>query len=209
MINISVDVHGLTELRKKVGAYDAASKRALDIAIKNEAVELLKELRGQVRQGTPGGHPYAAILSKLARRTKRGALRKSQVPLSRLARLLRYNIDYSSGALKITFGFVTEGPKRLAGYWQDLLRKHQEGVDVLYTHSRTELGIRMARIGARLKKDGDADARYFFLRKSTGRARGFRLPERPIIDPFWAEQRVDAMASIREKFRRKLAGERI
>jgi hypothetical protein len=216
MIEITTQVTGITELRKAVGAYDADSKKALDTSIKVEGYRLLGVLRDQVRRGIPGGHPYSAVLSHIAMRTKSGRMRKNPFPLSRLAKLLRYNVDYSDGALSVSFGYISRGPNNLSESWKSLIRKHQAGVDVLYSGSRTELGIRMARIGGRLKKAGDPDARYFFLRRYAGRSRGFgvenlniKIPSRPMIDPFWNEQRANALRNIRENFRRKMRGERI
>jgi len=96
---------------------------------------------------------------------------------------------------------------RLATSYKALIQKHQAGVDILYGGSRTELGRRLARIGGKLKKKNDPDARYFFLRKTTGRA--VDIPSRDIVDTFYKRYRDDMLRNIKNNFRRKQRGERI
>ena len=116
-----------------------------------------------------------------------------------------YDADYKAGNLQMSFGFVRGG--RMSGSWKKLLLKHAAGLDTLYTGSRQELGEKMARIGGRLKKKGDPDAKFFFLKKMTGRR--IHLPKRPAIDPFWKSSADDARRNIAKNFRRKMRGERI
>ena len=205
---LKMTVKGVKNLRRDLGVETRRQKKALDVALKVEGFRLLRQLRADIRAGKPGGRPYAAELSKIAGRTKTGRLRKNQAPLYRIARMLRYDVVYTAGAgLKFSFGFLTKARRPIPGGYKDLLLKHQEGVDVLYKGSRRDLGRRMARIGAKLKKKGDPDARYFFLRRTT--ARKIDLPRRPVINPFWRDQKSRAMANIRRNFRLKLAGRRI
>jgi len=203
-MQFNVTVKGVEKLRADLKAENKRQKKALETAIKVEAFRQLRELREQIKKGVPGGHPYAAQLSEIARRTKAGRLRKNQVPLYRLARLLRYHIGYDGGKLNISFGFVQ---RRLGTSWKKLILKHTQGTDVLYSGSRQALGRRLARIGGRLKKQNDPDAKYFFLRRRTGNR--IRLPKRPMIDPFWKANEDDARRNIAKNFRRKLAGQRI
>jgi hypothetical protein len=190
-----------------MGAETKKQKKALETAIKVEGFRQLRKLREDIRHGRPGGKPYEKELSEIARRTKSGRLRKVQVPLYRLARLLRYNVEYKNGSLGFRFGFVSSRSKSLSTSWKKLILKHHEGVDVLYTGSRTELGRRMARIGAKLEKKGDPDARFFFLRRSAGRR--IDIPERPAIDMYWDSHDDEAKRNIAANFRRKMRGERI
>lgn len=211
-MQLSMTVKGISKLYKDLDIYDKRAKKALDVAIRVEGFRRLKELREAIRKGDPSGAPYAAQLSKIARRTKRGALRKNQVPLYRLARLLRYEVNYDTGLngagqMTFSFGFKRTGPRRINSFYRKLVRLHQEGEDVFYTGSRTELGRRFARIGGKLKKKGDPDAIYFFLRKETGRK--MHLPERQIIGPYDDETRGQALRNIRRNFQLKMAGERI
>ena len=184
-------------------------RRAFEIAVRVEAFRQLRQLRDDIRHGRPGGTPYAAsMLSKLAGYTKGGRFRKNQIPLYRLARLVRYNVENAgSENMKISFGFVSTNTSRLSHSYKQLLLRHQEGTDVLYAGSRTELGRRFARIGGRLKKRGEPDAKYFFLKKTTGRR--IDLPERDIIDTYWKSNKISAMKQIRKNYRLKLRGHRI
>lgn len=204
---LNVKVNGIKRLQQDLGAESKRQKKALATAIKVEGFRQLRVLRDEIRKGTPGGKAYAAELSKIAGRTKTGRLRKHQMPLYKLARLLRYNVTYNGGDIALAFGFVDSRARKLSGSWKQLVLKHQEGTDVLYSGSRTELGRRLARIGGRLKKKGDPDAKYFFLRKTTGRR--IDLPERPMIDPFWDAHQDEARTNIAKNFRLKLAGHRI
>ena len=204
---IKADIRGVRKLWKELNIHTKKQRRALETAIKVEGFRQLKRLREEVRKGTPAGKAYAAQLSGIARRTKTGRLKKNQVPLYRLARLLRYDVHYANGELQFRFGFVKRGRASLGGTYKELLLKHQEGLDVLYGGSRTELGRRLARIGGKLKKKGDPDARFFFLRKETGRR--IKLPERDIIDTFYGAYRPEMIKNIRANFKLKMAGKRI
>lgn len=198
---------GIQKLQKDLDAAGKVNKKALNTALKVEGYRLLRQLRDDIKSGRPGGSPYAAELSKIASRTKSGRLRKNQVPLYRIARMLRYNASYANGELHFSFGFISKGNRPLPSGYKQMLIEHQEGIDVLYDGSRTELGRRFARIGGKLKKKGDPDAKYFFLRKTTGRK--INLPKRPVINPFWEKNRPDAIRNIQVNFARKLRGERI
>ena len=195
-------VQDLRKLKEK-------ERKAFEIAVRVEAFRQLRQLRDEVRQGKPGGRPYAAdLLSKLASYTKRGKPKKNQIPLSRLSRLVRVNIkNAGTDNVQISFGFVNTNTSRLSSSYKQILLRHQEGIDVLYTRSRTELGRRFARIGGRLEKAGSPDAKYFFLRKTTGRT--IDLPARDIINTYWRQNKISALKQIRRNYRLKLRGERI
>ena len=206
-MEIKATIRGLKNLEKAIGADDKKSKRALKTAIQVEGFSRLKLLRSEMKAGKPGGKAFEA-LSEIARRTKTGRLKKNQIPLYRLAKLLRYNVDIDrKGDIKLSFGFVNTRRQALSSSYKSLLIKHQEGTDVLYSGSRTELGQKLARIGGRLKKKGDPDAQYFFLRKTTGRK--IDLPERGIIDPFYIAYQGQMWKNIGRNYRKKMRGERI
>jgi hypothetical protein len=204
---LDIKVKGIKELQKALKVENKRQQKALETAIKVEGFRQLRELRDEIRKGKPGGHPYAHQLSEIASRTKSGKKKKNQIPLYRLARLVRYRVEFRGGNMQLSFGFVASKNSRLSTSWKQLLIEHQEGAEVLYTGSRTELGRRFARIGGRLKKAGDPDAKYFFLRRSTGRRIG--IPNRPIIDPFWKKRASEAQRNIAKNFKRKMRGERI
>jgi hypothetical protein len=204
-MRLAYTIKGSRQMQKDMEADTAQKKKALETAIKVEGFRQLKLLRQQIRAGEPGARPYAARLSRIAAYTKAGRLRNNQAPLYRLARLLRYVVTYENGEISFRFGFVRGGGD-IGGSWKKLLQKHQAGARILYTGDRTELGRSLARIGGRLQKKGDPDAKFFFLRRETGRA---KLPARPMIAPFWERYRDDAAANIQANWARKLRGERI
>jgi len=110
--------------------------------------------------------------------------------------------------MSFDIGFVN--PKMETRSWKQLVDLHQTGgaSAVLYSGSRTLLGQRMARIGGRLKKSGDPDAKFFFLRRTTGR-KSMMIPPRPEMQPFWEANKTQAEQNIIVNFHRKMAGERI
>jgi len=204
---LTVQIKGVQKLQRDLKAAGMKNRRALQTAIKVEGFRQLRKLRDDIRAGKPSGLPYDHPLSQIARRTTTGRWQKNQIPLYRLARLLRYNVEYRGGQFHMSFGFVATRGGRLSSSWKQLLIKHQEGIDVLYGYSRKELGIHFANIGARLKKRGDPDARFFFLRRSSGRR--LEIPPRPMIEPFWKAHKSEARRNIAKNFRLKLAGKRI
>ncbi len=204
---IKITVTGIRNLHKALEVEGDRQKKALQTAIKVEGYRLLRQFREEIKKGVPGGHPYAHELSVIARRTQRGLPKKNQIPLYRLARLLRYNVAFVDGDMQLSFGFVSNRKNKMSGSWKALLIKHQEGVSTLYQGSRTELGRRFARIGGKLKKKDDPDAKYFFLRRTTGR--NIKLPERPMTEPFWLSNQVEARNNITRNFKRKMKGKRI
>lgn len=204
---VGAQIKGLTKLKKFLAVENKRQKKALQTAIKVEAFNQLRELRDQIKKGIPGGRPYSKQLSEIARRTKTGRYKKQQIPLFRLARLLRYDVSYVAGEINVSFGFVSGGRSKMSSSWKKLILKHEEGADVLYTGSRTDLAERMAAIGGRLKKKGDPDARFFFLRKTT--ALRIRIPKRSMVDPFWRTNAAKAKINIVKNYQRKLAGHRI
>lgn len=209
MLTVEAAVKGAERVARTLNAEKQRVRRSFETAVRVEAFRQLKQLRDEIRRGRPGGNPYAAsLLSAIASRTKSGRPKKRQIPLYRVAQLIRYDIKGAgTDNPQISFGFVRANNPKLTSSYKDLLLKHQEGIDVLYAGSRTELGVRLARIGAKLKKKGDPDAKYFFLRKETGRK--IDLPHRDIIRTYWKAYKMDAMKNIRQNYRLKMKGVRI
>ncbi len=172
-----------------------------------EANRLRKELKREIREGAPGGRSFAP-LSMISRR-----YRPDRKPLARLAIPVRYWVE-NDGGYRIKVGYsratVRDSHGRAFSYrqvsasWARLALLHQEGRDIPLSNLAR---VGLARLGGRLKKQGRDDmAKYFFLRKSTRRA---RIPARPIIEPFWSAHREEARRNIVMNFHRKLRGERI
>ena len=209
---LKMTVRGIEKLRKDLAIEGERNRKALDTAIKVEGYKRLRELRDDIKAGRSGGAAFAA-LSEIAKRTKTGRMKKNPVPLYRIARMLRYNVRYTTGltgigGISFSFGFISHGRRPIQSTYKQMLIKHDEGIDVLYSKDgRTALGRRLARIGGKLKKKGDPDAKYFFLRKTTGRR--IKLPSRQLTEPYWSANRESALASIRRNFRLKMQGKRI
>lgn len=209
MLKVGATISNAKRLAARVEAARKRSARNQEIAVRVEMFRLWRKLRDEVRQGRPGGVGYANELSRVASYTATGRLKKNTAPLSRTARMIRYNIQgQGTGEFTATFGYTDSKTQRMSMRYKQLMLAHQMGTEALYGHgaSRTALGRRWARIGGKLKKRGNPDARFFFLRRETGRP---KLPRRPIIDPFWRVNRVAAMRNVRENFNRKMRGERI
>lgn len=206
MIKIQPIVRGAENLEKNLKAEGRRQKKALNTAIKVEGHRQHKILKQEMREGEPGNKPLEP-LSAIAKRTKTGRKRKNTEPLSKVAGLVRYRAEYRNNDIQLSFGFIGSRNRPLSTTWKKLLTKHQEGKDVLYSGSRRALGRKMARIGARLKKKGDPDAQYFFLRKSTGRR--LDLPARPVISSFWRAHDTEAKRNITRNYQKKLRGEYI
>lgn len=197
-------------IHDKLDKYDKKRVKNARTATRVEGFRLATKLREEVREAQPGGkslHP----LTQMARRTKTGRLRKyARKPLAPLAPLVRYKVTRESNKFNVEVGFVS--PKMGTRSWKKLVTTHQEGgVAILYGGSRTKLGIRMARIGAKLLKRRDPDAKFFFLRKDGRKHPKLigNLPPRPEIDPFWNAYKTKAQKNIISNFERKMKGERI
>jgi hypothetical protein len=209
MIELQATLQGAEDMARRIESARQRAVKAKQTAIKVEAFRLLKKLRAEVRQGTPGGKPYDnPKLSAIASYTKSGRLKKNTTPLARLAKLLRYKVSGDNlQNFAVEFGFTDTARSRLSRSYKQILIANQQGAEVLYSGSRTELGARLARIGGKLKKKGNADARLFFLRKS-GR-NTMKLPSRDIINTHWQANQQEAVRNIQKNFQAKMRGERI
>ncbi len=228
MISIEIKTNSLTDIYKAVDGYREGCEKQLNAAIRVEGYRLMKLLKKQIRAGAPGGRRFAPLSFIARQRLHRGRNR----PLEALANGVRYQVDQNS-PISMRVGFV--GPtsrlqlrepgrresELLSKSWVNIAAKHQAGFTVqrlgeimrrgsVWGGEGTEtVGARLAREGSRMlgaKRQGYSRARFFFLRRSAGT---LSTPARPIIAPFWASERKNALDNIRENFRRKMRGERI
>jgi len=179
-------------------------------AVKVEAFRLTRQLKKEIRQGSPGGRrlqPLSYISRRLDRviKTGGGTTRRqspNRAPLARLAMGVRYN---ASSPDRIKVGWVTP-PGRPDGWqqgtWRYLAKKQQTG----FTADIPEpLRERILRRGGRLGKIEGGNTPFFLKRKTTR----FKTPPRPIMEPFWRAERRRAAANISRNFKLKLKGHRI
>lgn len=193
------------QVKKKLDAVEAKRVKAGQTAAKVEGFRLYKKLKDEVYRARPGGTVLKA-LSHIARRTKTGKLRKfARKPLAPFGHLVRYKAKKGKD-FNVEVGFIS--PKMSSRGWKKLVTMHQEGSGAFLSGSRKSIGIRLAKVGAKLAKQGrKAEARFFFLKKSTRIGR--KSPARPEIDPFWKANRTEAKRNIVRNWERKMAGERI
>ncbi|MBW2024371.1 MAG: hypothetical protein JRH08_00710 [Deltaproteobacteria bacterium] len=210
---IKATIKGLKTLDRNLKAKAAKANKALETAIKIEGYRLRRQLIKEIRQGAPGGRPFAP-LSVIGARTKasnlRGARqikefgrvgllnRPKKTPLARLATAIRYQV-HKAPNFRMEVGWV--GPK-VSKSWKRIARMQQEGFMLDVTD---EMRRMFRRLGASMSKRSKY-RKYFFLRKGTAR---LRVPARPIIEPFWQVHEREARDNIRINFHRKLRGERI
>jgi hypothetical protein len=213
MIQITATITNPQQVIAKIKALLKKVAKAEDDAVRIEGFRLMRLLRKEIAQGAPGGRPFAplSIIRRTQHATKRGGLRANR-PLARLSRAVGYEVKKHSPA-ELTIGFVGRASSVT---WRRLAKMHQEGFEKSVDAPYGRFGpgsVRevLAWYGSlfdptRFKKSRSRRRNVFFLRKQTG---SLKTPARPIIDPFWDAHRSQAMANIRENFRRKLSGERI
>jgi hypothetical protein len=205
LIDQNIQIHNAESMISWLKRINPALKKTVNISVRVEVYRLLLQLKKEIRAGNPGGVRLKP-LSVIASRTKKGLKRRNKAPLNRLAKLIRYNIK-EGDEISAEFGFTDSVSKSLTQSWKRLVLEHAGGLNTVYAGGRTELGIRMARIGAKLKKAKDPDYKYFFLRKNS--LSNIDLPVRELIENFWRTNEPAAMKNIEANFIRKLAGERI
>lgn len=211
---IDAVLKGTKKLRRDLVKEAAKDERALNTAMKVEGFALMKSMRREIRHGAPGGRRFAPI-SRIAARSRAQRLKgTSEIkkfgavgttaaakkrPLRRLANMVRYSVRRKR-RFEVAVGFPED---KLSKSWVRIARFQQEGGTFPLSE---ELRRHIRAVGIILKKRRDPAWKYFFLQKSTRR---FRVPSRPIVDPFWRKHGHDAWVNIRRNFRRKVAGQRI
>jgi hypothetical protein len=193
MLPIQIAITGLSSLEKTLGAKIKAERKALNTAVKVEGFRLRKEMASDIRKGSPGGQPFAprTYLSKAY------SGRPNQKALARLAVSTRYFIPEHD---PITMHIGWTGPQ-VSKSWKRLAKMHQEGFTAPVDDKRRQYLIKIIS-----QKGKRSIYRKFIPRASTTT---FKTPARPIIAPFWAAHKSQALRNIRNNYRRKLAGERI
>lgn len=184
-------------VKKDLDAADKKRVKSAEVATRVEGFRLSKLLKEQIRAGAPGGHRFAP-LSMIAKRRNRGAMGRN--PLQRLAMPIRSQVERPDGRFNVAVGFAG---KKISKSWKRIAELLQQGGSVSMK-SGTRLVLRQ--MGAKLKKRRKPEASKFFIRRSTQR---FKVPARPIIDPFWNANRAQARQNIVKNWERKMAGERI
>ena len=179
------------------------NNKDFETALKVTGFRLRDKMRNEIKEGRPGNsvfRPLTYIARGLGR--KSGTRFRKDRPLIRLASGVTYNIRRKP-ELDMRIGFTRRS--------NPFLRRMAEAHTTGFTK---RIGTRLRRAiiaeGARRIR-GHRDADYitqtpFFLRKST---KSFKTPPRPIVGPFWLKHRDQAWRDIRDRFRRKRAGERI
>lgn len=219
---------GLRDLNRDLGRWNERIGKAARAAVRVEGFRLSRTLKAEIREGAPGGRRFSP-LTEIAKRAKAGFIRGERdirlhgganvdrAPLRRLAAAAGYDARKIGGRFRLSIGFVRRG---LSRSWTRIAALHQQGETIPVTE---ELRRGLIRTGARLKRKGrtlgraggrsgawsassDGAYRFFFLRKSTRR---FKVPARPVIDPFWERHGREVLQNIERNFRRKLRGERI
>jgi len=193
---LNVITKGFTGLERTLKTESRRQEKALNTAIKVEGFRLMRLLKKQIRDGTPGGKKFDPLtyLSR-ARGSKR--LRPNK-PLRRLALAVRYFVkDQSPFDMRI--GWV--GP-RVSKSWKRIAELQQKGFTRGMKSERREF-FRLK--GAAMSKRSVA-RKYMFIRRTTKR---FTTPARPIMDPFWRAEKDRAWRNIQKNYRRKMRGERI
>lgn len=190
-------IKGGKKLQKAFKAESRRQKKALETAIKVTGFKLRSELKTDIRKGAPGGEKFAP-LSFLARR-KKGAKRfRPNKPLNRLAIPIAYHVK-SKDPFTLAVGFT--GP-RVSDSWKKIAEKQQEG----FVKSVTEKQGSFFRHRGKEVSKRSRNRKFFFLKDTTTQ---MDTPARPIVDPFWDDNRMAALKNIRNNFKRKMRGERI
>ncbi len=216
---INVEVHGLTQLSKTLGAYSKEEQKALNTAMRVEGFRLRKLLIKQLKAGKPGGAQFAP-LSEIARRyqyegARYGVLRGKDRALNTLAKAVRYDAPKDANPVVYRIGFVDiTGRDKLSRSWKSIAERQQQGfstpLPTSYIRGSLDTKQELAKTGGLLmKKRGWKKSdrlRFFFLRKSTT---SIHVPARPIIAPFWNAEKSAVFGNIKRNYRAKLQGKRI
>ncbi|WP_092221293.1 hypothetical protein [Desulforhopalus singaporensis] len=202
-------VRNMNNFRQELKSYDENRRKTGEIAVRVEAFRLSKLLKKQMRGGGAGGKQFAPL-----RTVSKAVPSGRRKPLAALAIAVRYWAETLSDGRVFSVGFNknkvisfrgTNDPNHnLSSSWVRIAEVMQEGVE----HPVMDRGLWFARRGGRYEKIGKYPRlrKYFFLRKSTT---FFRTPARPIIDPFWQQNKMDAERNIISNYNRKMRGEKI
>lgn len=212
---LKMTVRGVKKLQRDLKVEGKRQVKAMQTAVKVEGFRLRRVMKKEIRAGAPGGKRFARL--SMMRRIMLGAWTKSRRlgvnrPLASLSKSVGYKVDYHPFQLAV--GFVDSWASSVT--WRRLARMHQDGFDTSVNalcfrglNKTIEQVLREEGAAVDHKLFGGRKSRrrnVFFLRKPTQR---LRTPARPIIEPFWAAHKSEAMPNIRKNFRLKLQGKRI
>ena len=180
-------------------------KRALATALKVEGFERSNQLKNELRSGSPGGASFAPM-TYIAR--YRGGRIAPDRPYNMasggrngfsMIRAIGYQIDGPEDDPHVRIGWV---PKSASSTYRRIAELMQKGG----THGMKDSARHaLRRAGQRMGKRSST-RKYFFIRKTT---QTFHTPARPVIDPYFRAHRMEFLASIHNKWRAKMIGERI
>ncbi len=190
---INATIKGAKTLRRDIKREARRARYAENLAVRVEGFRLMRLLKKEIRQRSPGGRKFAPLSIIARKRLHRGR----NEPLRRLALAVRYHIT-KRDPVEMHIGWV--GP-RVSKSWKYLSGVLQEGFTTPITPGMREY---FAGYGGSMRNR--RASRYFFLRREKTQ---FKTPARPIMVPFWSAHRRDAIENIRDNFRRKMRGERI
>lgn len=214
----AIKIFNAQKVKKALLAEAKGHEKALETAVKVEGFRLRRMMSDEIKNGAPGGRRFKPLRHITPKR-------KNAKPLQRLAKMVRYKIDFGRDGIEMHIGFIA-GMLRKGGWgggkystWHHIAKIQQEGFLLERGKLERPLGsyrgsrqyienfiTRTFRKGIRLKKKGDSLAKYYFSIKSK---KHYRIPARPILEPFWRMHNREAWQNIRKNFRRKLAGHRI
>ncbi len=192
---INVTVNDAEKVAKYIKEQEAKKDKAYKTAIKVEGFRLKDLLKEDIRKGAPGGKQFAP-LSYIRRHT--GKRLKPDKPLSRLAVAVKYHVK-DEKPYKLAIGWT--GP-RVSKSWKRLATKHQEGFSQDIPDWKRKS---FAKKGDMISERSRA-RKYHYLRKETKR---FKVPARPIIDPFMDRHKAESKKQIVRNFKLKMQGKRI
>jgi hypothetical protein len=193
-------IRDLDKTVKEINAEEARTKKAAETAVKVEGYRLMKLLKEEIKAGAPGGREFSP-LTEIAKRTGSSQNRK---PLSRLAIPVRYKTTRNNNRFEFNLGFIAE---KTSKSWMKIAGLQTEGGSIP-VDDETRRYIKLWGIVLKIKKDKKSKemAKYFFLLPSTVR---FRIPARPIMEPFESKYASGILSNIKSNFERKMKGETI
>lgn len=199
MVQVNAQIVGLDNIRRRIGAWESDSPRALKNAIRTEGFSLRMTLMAAIRAGKPAPGSHLPELSLIARTLNRRSGIRGYLPLLRLASAVTYDVNDSLGEMRIGF------TKRSALWSRRAAEKQQAGFTTPVT---PEMRLMMLRRGTQRRFSRSWRGRRLgnplILKRTT---RVLKTPARPIIEPFWDHQKRSSLDRIRNNFRLIMRGQ--
>lgn len=189
------NIHLIEEERKRgVKSFETASKV--------EGFRLMKLLKQDLKEGKAGPVRFDP-LTEIAKAMGKP---KDRTPYQKFARLIGYQSQRQGERFFVWVGWLglrRKGRFGLSASYERILTEMQTGKQFPVTE---ELRKRIGEWGYARRRRKAAEARYFFIRRSTTR---FMLRARNAIQPFWDAHKAEARTNVARNFERKMRGERI